>query len=160
MTDDITRYDAVEAYCSELSVVPGATIALHVSSRADRYGVEIHRWGASRELVWSAADLTGQEHPTLPTPDANGCDWPVALTVPIGEQWRSGFYLVTLTAHDSPADRSIGYTAFVVRAARPRPERCWCWQRTPTTPTTAGAARACTQADGRCRSPGRSAEDC
>jgi hypothetical protein len=60
MTDDITRYDAVEAYCGELSVEPGATIPLHVSCRADRYDIEIHRWGATRELVWSAADLSGQ----------------------------------------------------------------------------------------------------
>jgi hypothetical protein len=120
MTDDITRYDAVEAYCSELSAQPGATIALHVSCRADRYGVEIHRWGASRDLMWSAADLTGQEHPIPADADSNGCDWPVAVTVPIGEQWRSGFYLVTLTARDAPADRSVGCAAFVVRAAPTR----------------------------------------
>ena len=33
MTDDITRYDAVEAYCGELSVEPGSDdrIAHHVS---------------------------------------------------------------------------------------------------------------------------------
>jgi hypothetical protein len=116
MTDDITRYDAVEAYCGELSVAPGATIALHVSCRADRYDIEIHRWGATRELVWSAADLVGQEHETPAGADANGCDWPAALAVPIGDQWRSGFYLVTLTARDAPADRSVGYAAFVVRA--------------------------------------------
>ena len=120
MTDDITRYDAVEAYCGELSVVPGATIALHVSCRADRYGIEIHRWGATRELVWSATDLSGQEHPTPPDADSNGCDWPVAISVPIGHQWRSGFYLVTLTAHDAPADRSVGYAAFVVRPGTTR----------------------------------------
>ncbi|MBK5330551.1 MAG: hypothetical protein JJD93_01175 [Ilumatobacteraceae bacterium] len=120
MTDDITRYDAVEAYCGELSVEPGATISLHVSCRADRYDVEIHRWGATRELMWSAADLAGQEHATPVDADANGCDWPVAVTVPVGDQWRSGFYLVTLTAHDAPADRSVGYTALVVRA---RPTR-------------------------------------
>ena len=120
MTDDITRYDAVEAYCGELSVEPGATISLHVSCRADRYDIEIHRWGATRELVWSAADLAGQEHATPVDADANGCDWPVAVTVPVGDQWRSGFYLVTLTAHDAPADRSVGYTALVVRA---RPTR-------------------------------------
>jgi hypothetical protein len=35
MTDDITRYDAVEGYCDALSYVPGQTMALHTSSRAD-----------------------------------------------------------------------------------------------------------------------------
>src|SRR5258705_11002103 len=115
MTDDITRYDGVEAYCGELSVVPGATIALHVSCRADRYDIEIHRWGASRELVWSATDLVGHEHPTPDDADANGCNWPIAVTVPIGDQWRSGLYLVTLTAAEAPADRRVGDAAFVVR---------------------------------------------
>ena len=120
MTDDITRYDAVEAYCGELSVMPGAAIALHVSCRADSYDIEIHRWGASHELVWSATDLAGNEHPTPDDADANGCNWPVAVTIPIGSEWRSGFYLVTLTAHDAPADRRVGYAAFVVRAGSVR----------------------------------------
>ncbi|MGZ4738181.1 MAG: hypothetical protein ACXVLM_02895 [Ilumatobacteraceae bacterium] len=43
MTDDITRYDAVEGYCDALSYVPGQTLALHTSSRAHRYDIEIHR---------------------------------------------------------------------------------------------------------------------
>ena len=116
MTDDITRYDAVEAYCGQLTVAPGETIALHVSCRADRYDIEIHRWGGTRELVWSAADLAGEEQATPDDADANGCGWPVAVDVPVGEHWRSGFYLVTLTAHGAPADRAVGYAGFVVRA--------------------------------------------
>jgi hypothetical protein len=120
MTDDITRYDAVEAYCGQLSCAPGDTMALHTSCRADRYDVAIHRWGASHELVWSATDLAGEEHPIPSDADSNGCDWPVAVTVPVGEHWRSGYYLVTLTAHEAPADRAVGYAAFVVRAAPQR----------------------------------------
>ena len=97
MTDDITRYDAVEGYCGELSVTPSQALTLHVTSRADRYDIEIHRWGADRRLVWSATDLPGVEH-----------------------SWRSGFYLVTFRAHDAPADRSVSYTGCVVRAGRQR----------------------------------------
>jgi hypothetical protein len=120
MTDEITRYDAVEAYCAELSCSPGDTMALHVSSRADRYDISIHRWGAELELVWTATDLEGVEQPTPDDADANGCGWPVAVTVPIGEAWLSGFYLVTLTAHDAPADLAVGYAGFVVHAGRHR----------------------------------------
>ncbi|MEY2444423.1 MAG: hypothetical protein QOE00_1003 [Ilumatobacteraceae bacterium] len=119
MTDDITRYDEVEGYCDQLSYTPGETATLHTSSRADRYDVEIHRWGAHRTLVWTSADLPGIEHPTPVGADANGCDWPAAVSVPIG-QWRSGFYLVTMRAHDAPADRAVGYTGFVVRAVAHR----------------------------------------
>jgi len=120
MTDDITRYDAVEAYCGELSVAPGQTLALHVSCRADRYDIEIHRWGAEHQLVWSAADLAGEEQPTPADADSNGCGWSVSVTVPIDENWRSGFYLVTLRAYDEPSDRAVGYAAFVVRAGSQR----------------------------------------
>ena len=115
MADDITRYDAVEAYCDSLSYAPGSTLSLHVSSRATRYDVAIERWGATRETVWSADGLDGIEHPVPDDADASGCDWPVGLTVEVGADWRSGFYLVTLTADDAPADRAIGYACFVVR---------------------------------------------
>ncbi|MEP7047129.1 MAG: N,N-dimethylformamidase beta subunit family domain-containing protein [Ilumatobacteraceae bacterium] len=120
MTDDITRYDAVEAYCSDLSVVPGASLALHVSCRTGRYDIAIHRWGATLELVWSADGLAGTEHPTPDDADSNGCDWPSDVTVPIGDDWRTGFYLVTLTARDAPADRAVGYAAFIVRGGQRR----------------------------------------
>ncbi len=161
MTDDITRYDAVEGYCGELSCSPGEKMALHVSSRADRYDVEIHRWGADRQLVWSADDLIGAEHLIPDDADANGCGWPVAVTVPVGNDWRSGFYLVTLRAHGVPADRCHGLrrASWSVPAGNER-GRCWCWPRTPTTPTTAGAAAACTPVGGGSRSPDRSGEAC
>src|SRR5207344_3241449 len=120
MTDDITHYDAVEAYCGELSAAPGETVTLHVSCRAERYDIAIHRWGAEHQQAWSATDLVGIDHPTPADADANGCGWPVAVTVPIGHDWRSGFYLVTLTAHDAPADRAVGYAGFVVRAGGKR----------------------------------------
>ena len=44
------------------------------------------------------------------------------------------------------------------RCARRAPTpggRCWCSPRTPGTPTTTSAARTCTRAARRCRSPGR-----
>ncbi len=55
----------------------GATVTLHVSCRADRYDVAIHRWGAGLELVWSEGDRAGIEHPTPADADSNGCGWPV-----------------------------------------------------------------------------------
>ena len=37
------------------------------------------------------------------TPPSNGCGWPPALEIPVGD-WRSGYYSVTLTAGDERAD--------------------------------------------------------
>ena len=120
MADDITRYDAVEGYCGSLSVVPGSALPLHVSSTSALYDIDIHRWGATKELVWSARDVNGVDHPAPPDADADGCRWPVAVTVPVAADWRSGFYLVTFTAHHAPAERAVGHAAFVVRAGADR----------------------------------------
>jgi hypothetical protein len=48
--------------------------------------------------------------------DSHGCRWPISLDVPVGGDWPSGFYLVTLSAHDAPAGRDVAHTGFVVRA--------------------------------------------
>ena len=59
--------------------------------------------GCDRELVWSVDDSPDVDHPVPGDADANGCDWPAAVSgVRSASDWRSGFYLVTLTAHDAP----------------------------------------------------------
>ena len=117
MADDVTRYDAVEAYCDRSSYLPGEGVDLHVACATDRYDVEVRRWGG--DVVWSAADLPGVDHPVPADADSHGCRWPVAVTVPTSAAWRSGMYLVTLTAHGAVHDRSHGHAMFVLRAARP-----------------------------------------
>jgi hypothetical protein len=121
MTDDITRYDAAEGYCGALSYAPGDVATVHVSCRSATYDVDVRRWGSA--TVWSAQGLTGVEHLTPADADAHGCGWPVAVEVPIGADWRSGMYLVTLAAHDVAADRAVGYAMLVVRAGRSRRSR-------------------------------------
>jgi hypothetical protein len=115
VTDDITRYDDVEAYCDRLSYAPGDTVELNTCCRTARYDVVVARWGG--EPVWRAERLAGVEHATPADADAHGCGWPVAVTIPVDASWRSGFYLVTLTAHGGRADRAVGHAGFVVRAA-------------------------------------------
>ena len=118
MADDITHCDDIEAYCDALSVLPGGVVALHVRCTSDTYDMSVAPWGG--EPVWQAMGLPGVAHLTPPDADANGCGWPVAVSIPVGHDWPSGMYLVTLRAHDAPADRSVGYAMFVVRAAATR----------------------------------------
>ena len=89
---------------------------LCASTTSPRFDVEVHRWGATRELVWSARGIAGREQPTPPDADAAGCGWEPLVEIPTERSWQSGFYLVTMTAHDAPADRAVGYAGFVVRA--------------------------------------------
>lgn len=117
MADDVTHYDAVEAYCDTLSVLPGQRVGLHVWCGTDSYDVDVRPWGG--EVVWSASSLPGVAHPTPVDADASGCRWPVAVHVPVGDDWRSGMYLVTLHAHGAVHDKAIGHAMFVVRAPRP-----------------------------------------
>ncbi|MEM9200479.1 MAG: N,N-dimethylformamidase beta subunit family domain-containing protein [Actinomycetota bacterium] len=114
--DDQTFHDVIEGYCGSLSYAPGDTATVHVSTLATGYDVVVERWGAERELVWAINDQPGVFVPVPTDADANGCGWPVSFDIPIGEQWRSGFYLVSLHAHDGPDGRRIAHTGFVVRA--------------------------------------------
>ncbi|TVR28084.1 MAG: hypothetical protein EA389_01145 [Ilumatobacter sp.] len=114
-TDDQTFHDDIEGYCSRLSTRPGQHLGLHVSTRHPRYHVSVERWGATRELLWSAHDLPGTFTPPPADADSQGCGWPVSLSIPVAEHWRSGFHLVTLTAPDAPAGRDVAHAGFVVR---------------------------------------------
>ncbi len=94
---------SLEAYCWPPSVAPGEPTWLHVSSDAGLVEVEVAREGAEREVVHRAR-LRAEPHETPPDASANGCRWPEAAEIPIGRDWRSGYYAVTLTAGDERAD--------------------------------------------------------
>jgi hypothetical protein len=113
--DDQTFADVVEGYCRPLSTAPGSPVSLHVSTEARHYSVTVERWGRERETVWSAQDLPGVFTPVPDDADARGCGWPVAIEIPVGPDWRSGFHLVTLTALDGPPGRRVAHACFVVR---------------------------------------------
>ncbi len=115
---NITFHDHIEGYCSALSYRPGDTVRFHVSTRAERWSITVERWGAGREPVWSARDLPGVHTPAPADADSRGCRWPVTAEVTVGPDWRSGFYLVTLTAHDAEPGRDVAHTGFVVGARR------------------------------------------
>ncbi|HWL90589.1 MAG TPA: N,N-dimethylformamidase beta subunit family domain-containing protein [Actinomycetota bacterium] len=103
----------LDGYCWPHSALPGEEIALHVSSSGS-VGVEVAREGADREVVWRQDAVAGAEHPTPATASADGCGWPATLTIPVREDWRSGYYSVTLTSGEDRAD-----AFFVVRAEHP-----------------------------------------
>ncbi len=116
MHDDLTFYDEIEAYCAKLSHRPGGVAQLHVSTRHAQVDVVVERWGAERETVWSAADVPAMYTPPPDDADSVGCRWPVTVEIPIGDGWRSGFHLVTVTAADGTSGRNVAHACFVVTA--------------------------------------------
>ena len=123
MADDITFYDDIEAYCARLSVGPGGSMPVHVSTRADRFDVVVERWGATRVEVARLTGIQGAYFVPPTDADSLGCDWPVSFEVPIGDDAPSGFYLVTLAAIGASDERNVAHCGFVVRAATSGRER-------------------------------------
>lgn len=103
----------IEGYCFPRSAEPGESIALHVSTDASTFDVEVAREGADREVLWRADGVPGEGYAIPDDASANGCGWPSTIEIPIGADWRSGYYAVTLTAGEERAE------AFLV--VRPAP---------------------------------------
>ena len=100
----------LEAYCWPRSADPGQAVGLHVSTDAAGFEVTVTRDGAESLEVWRGTG-SADHHTTPADASANGCGWPVALDIPIGD-WPSGYYAVTLSAGDERAEAFL-----VVRAA-------------------------------------------
>jgi hypothetical protein len=116
----------VEGYADQLSVAPGDELAFHVSTSAPKFAVEVTRWGAQNQVVWSKKDLPGQEHAVPEDASAMGCRWPESFRLPIGVKWKSGYYTARFSAEDrggkwSERGRRTAESeaCFVVRAAEP-----------------------------------------
>jgi hypothetical protein len=104
----------IEAYCWPPSIDAGEPVALHVSTDAVAFQVEVAREGAERVVMWRGTGAAAP-HDTPDHASAVGCGWPAALEIPTGHDWRSGYYGVRVTAGDQRAD------AFLV--VRPSPSR-------------------------------------
>ena len=103
----------LEAYGWPQSVDPGDEVALHVSSDPARpFTVTVARDGATFDVVWTGSG-DASHHPAPEGASAQGCAWPAAMRIPVGADWRSGLYLISVTAGDEQADAFL-----VVRPGR------------------------------------------
>ena len=116
----------IEGYAGNLSIAPGEELAFHVSTSAPKFAVEIVRWGAKNEIVWSKKDLPGLAHPVPEDAAAMGCRWPESLRVPVGKEWKSGYYTARFSIEDRGGKwthrgrrTAEGEACFVVRAVEP-----------------------------------------
>lgn len=105
----------LDAYAWPQSADAGNEVALHVSTDAASFDVEIAREGAAREVVWSRSGVRGSSLDTPADASSRGCGWAASLTVPVGRDWASGYYSVVLNAGDETADAFL-----VVRPTRRR----------------------------------------
>jgi hypothetical protein len=116
--EKVAAQPLIEAYAGQLSYEAGEEVTLHISTDAPRYTVEIARLGAKRQVVFTKQDLPGTRHMVPADASSHGCQWPVALKVPVPEDWRSGYYQVLFRAHRD-AGGGRGEAFFVVRSKHP-----------------------------------------
>jgi len=113
----------IEGYATSQSVAQGEPVGLAVSTSAETFSVEVVRAGATPTVAWSAGGILGREHPVPRDASSRGCRWPVAVTVPVGKDWKPGYYTARLRASGPSSERpGAGSEAyFVVRAAGATP---------------------------------------
>jgi len=102
-----TRWPVAEGYPSGQSVAAGEPIDLHAASRSNRFRVEVTRVGADRQLRWSADDIVGTDHAVPDDAWADGCDWPVTVSIPTGTDWPSGFYEIAMIVDQNDMEDSV-----------------------------------------------------
>jgi hypothetical protein len=119
---------AIEGYASEISVAPGDTLDLHVStSPAARYRVEVYRLGwyggtggrLESCLPAGCADEPGRAQPLGASDPATGfldVQWTVTDSIRVPESWVSGYYLAVLELTTGPAAGHGSWVPFVVKA--------------------------------------------
>ncbi len=107
------------AYSDRISYAPGEEIALHVSTTAETYDIEIGRDAADYEPLLQLKGLPGRTHETPADCSVKGCGWPVAQRIEIPADWRSGAYLITLRGHRG-GESVEEHHLIILRAARPQ----------------------------------------
>ena len=85
-------------YTPRMSYAPGDRVALHVSTTAPEWELEIGRDGLIYQPLLTETGLPGSHYDTPEDCSARGCDWPVAYAFTIPEDWAPGGYLVTFRA--------------------------------------------------------------
>ena len=103
------------AYSDRISYAPGETLRLHVSTTALSYDLRIERDGAQPRTLFERSGLPGTRHDTPADCSVTGCGWPVALEVPIPQDWPSGGYIATFRGEDSSGATVEHKHVFIVR---------------------------------------------
>ncbi len=106
---DLGAPDAIEGYASQVSVLPGQSFRLYVSTTSPRFGVRAYRMGwyghSNRgRLVWSSKPVRGRVQPAatlVPGVNMVTTHWRPSLTV-TAAGWPPGSYLLKLGASRGP----------------------------------------------------------
>ncbi|MGC1242247.1 MAG: N,N-dimethylformamidase beta subunit family domain-containing protein [Chryseosolibacter sp.] len=116
------RRPQIEGYCSNTSYAAGDSLKIFVSTNpASPYTLDLYRMGyyggKGGRLMKSVGELQGrpQHVPGAGKDNLIECDWDVAYSMVIPDDWVSGVYIGKLTALQ---DSSQSYVVFIVKDTR------------------------------------------
>lgn len=104
----------VEGYADPLSVFQGEPVQLRCSATCSPITIEVTRIGTEREVKFTAEVHIER----MPVPDeawANGCGWPVTLSIDTDATWRPGYYEIRLSARNAAAPEDVSHAFVVIR---------------------------------------------
>lgn len=111
----------LETYTDKFYYEPGDTILFHIHSETQFCQLQIQRIlpGYQFENIW-AYGFGIRKQALRDDAAENGCDWEVNYKVPIGEQFKPGYYRTRLYSLDSTVKE--GYSVFLVGDGKPDKE--------------------------------------
>ena len=118
----------VKGYGSASSVPQGGSLDFHISSGVSTYDIQIFKEGAfGRQLMLTETGLSGQSYNCQyatgvlleDDTDPLGCNWPVAYTLNVPDNWPSGLYVADLLDSDDQPGGYGSYIFFIVTENQP-----------------------------------------
>ena len=87
-------------YTDKVSAKPGETVCIFASTEQSPCTLVISRVGRDVTEVARYVDIVIDNHPTPNNADTDGCGWPSAFEFEVGDNWRTGYYDLSLTSPD------------------------------------------------------------
>ena len=106
----------VLGYPDQLSYLPGEEVAFHLSTSEKKISLLIQRLGGTTVKVSEKVGIPGKAHRIPDRASSHGCNWPVAFRLKIPDDWKSGYYQVSLSVADGKTKNTM---FFVVRSKEP-----------------------------------------
>lgn len=88
------------AYCWPQSVIPGENITVFFGPNASGLIITITREGKTTTEVLARKGIDSPDQPMPLNVSRKGVDWAPCFEFEVGQDWSSGFYLVSVTDGD------------------------------------------------------------
>ncbi|QDV21933.1 N,N-dimethylformamidase beta subunit family domain-containing protein [Aureliella helgolandensis] len=104
-------------YANQVSYAPGEEVELRLSSSCPQVDLVVERVGAKREEVYRHSAIPCSPQPIPDRASSDGCNWTITHRLTVAQDWKSGYYEVSLHGRQPDQAAAAGSLFFIVRAA-------------------------------------------